>query len=200
MQRRDFLKATGATASGLAIVTLTGCSTTASTTKTTEESPENRSKRQELRVSSDGALTRLQEQVPDTRELLRKASGVLVFPRVIAAGLGIGGQYGEGVLKERNTVVDYYRLVSGSIGLQIGAQSKAIYFLFMTRDALDNFRKSEGWSAGVDASVAVIKAGADGRLDMSAVKGPVLAFVLTNAGLMANLTLEGTKITRLTES
>jgi lipid-binding SYLF domain-containing protein len=83
------------------------------------------------------------------------------------------------------------------VGLQIGAQSKAIIFLFMTQDSLDKFRNSKGWSVGVDASVALIRVGANGELDLNSVTGPVVAFVMTNAGLMANLTLEGTKITRL---
>ncbi|MDB5796954.1 MAG: twin-arginine translocation pathway signal [Paucimonas sp.] len=198
MQRREFLKHTGAAAGGLGLIGLGACTTTATSSTTTQDTPETRNKQGEIRVSSDNALTRLQEQVPDSRELIAKAAGVLVFPRVIAAGFGIGGQYGEGLLRRKATIVDYYRLTSVSVGLQIGAQSKAIYFLFMTQEAYDNFRKSEGWAVGADASVAVLKAGADGRLDLTAARGPVLAFVLTNAGLMANLTLEGTKITRLT--
>ena len=79
----------------------------------------------------------------------------------------------------------------------MGAKSKAIIFLFMTQEALDKFRKSEGWAIGVDASVAVLKVGANGAINTSSATSPVLAFILTNAGLMANLTLEGTKITRL---
>ncbi len=125
------------------------------------------------------------------------ASGVLVFPSVLAAGFGIGGQYGEGALRVHNVTAGYYNLASLSVGLQIGAQSKAIVFLFMTQEVLDKFRKSEGWAVGVDASVAVLKVGANGRIDVTSATGPVLAFVLTNAGLMANLTLEGTKISRL---
>ncbi|HEX8883778.1 MAG TPA: YSC84-related protein, partial [Noviherbaspirillum sp.] len=84
-----------------------------------------------------------------------------------------------------------------SVGLQIGAQSKAIVFLFLTQDSLDQFRNAKGWSVGADASVAVLRAGANGQIDVNAVTAPVAAFVMTNAGLMANLTLEGTKITRM---
>ncbi len=196
MQRRIFLKHTGMAAGGLILGGLAGCGSTASTSAT-KQTPDARSKEAEIRAGADSAVARLEEHYPDTKDLVNKAAGVLIFPRVIAAGFGVGGQFGDGLLKEKGRVVDYYRLISGSIGLQIGAQSKAMYFLFMTPEALNNFKKSDGWSAGGDASVAVINAGADGRLDLSAAKGPVLAFVLTNAGLMANLTLEGTKITRL---
>jgi lipid-binding SYLF domain-containing protein len=197
MQRRAFmLKATTAS---LAItgLTLAGCTTTATTTatKTPEAGAEKR--RREIDAGVDATLARLYSTVPNSRELVAKASGALVFPSVIAAGLGIGGQYGEGELRIRNVPAGYYSIASISVGLQIGAQSKAIIFLFMTQDALNKFRNSEGWAVGVDASVAVLKVGANGTLDVTPTTGPVVAFVLTNTGLMANLTLEGTKVTRL---
>lgn len=91
----------------------------------------------------------------------------------------------------------YYSTTTASIGWQIGAQSKAIIFLFMTQDSLDRFRNSEGWSVGGDASVAVLKVGANGNIDSSTATGPIQAFVLTNSGLMAGVTLEGTKVTKL---
>jgi lipid-binding SYLF domain-containing protein len=126
-----------------------------------------------------------------------KARGLLIFPSVIAAGLGVGGEYGQGVLRVGGAAVDYYSIASVSIGLQIGAQSKGMMFLFMTADGLQKFRASNGWSVGADASVAVLHTGANGELDITGVTSPVLAVVMTNTGLMANLTLEGSKITRL---
>jgi lipid-binding SYLF domain-containing protein len=128
---------------------------------------------------------------------MSKARGVLIFPSVIAAGLVVGGEYGEGVLRVGGSAVDYYSIASVSFGLQAGAQSKAMIFFFMTEDSLKKFQASKGWSVGADASVAVLHAGANGELDLSGATGPVLAVVMTNAGLMANLTLEGAKITRL---
>jgi lipid-binding SYLF domain-containing protein len=197
MQRRIFMK----TAVSLAVTGLAGVACTTAVTPTTtsrDSSPAATGKRQrELDAGIDTTLERLSSAVPDSRDLISKASGVLVFPSVIAAGLGLGGQYGEGALRIRNKTVEYYSLASVSVGLQIGAQSKAIVFLFMTQDALDKFRNSSGWSVGADASVAVVKAGANGMISTASVTGPVLAFVLTNTGLMANLTLEGTKISRL---
>jgi lipid-binding SYLF domain-containing protein len=193
MHRRHFMFKTAASlaVTGLAIA---GCGTTSSSNVTRDST----SRRTETDTGVDAALTRLYSTVPGSRELVLKANGALVFPHVIAAGLVVGGQYGEGALRVRGKTVDYYNLASLSVGLQIGAQSKAIFFLFMTQDALDKFRKSEGWAVGVDASVAVLKVGANGSVDVNSVTGPVVAFVLTNAGLMANLSLEGTKVTRLT--
>jgi lipid-binding SYLF domain-containing protein len=195
MERREFiLTAASLTATGLV---LGGCAATATTTATNSQNAKPDKGHSEINAGIDAALPRLYSSVRGSRELIAKANGVLVFPSVIAAGLGIGGQYGEGALRIRNETVDYYNLASVSVGLQIGAQSKAVFMLFMTQESLDKFRKSEGWSVGADASVAVLKVGANGEVDINATQGPIVAFVLTNAGLMANLTLEGTKITRL---
>ncbi|SNS96383.1 Lipid-binding SYLF domain-containing protein [Noviherbaspirillum humi] len=193
MQRRQFVIATAAGAA--ASMLLGACGTTATTSVSKGDDPTAR--RRDINTNASNALSRLYSSTPGARDLVSKARGVLVFPSVIAAGLGVGGQYGDGVLQVSGAPVDYYNLASVSVGLQIGAQSKAIMFLFMTQDALDKFRASEGWSVGADASVAVLRAGANGAIDINTVQGPVVAFVLTNAGLMANLTLEGTKITKL---
>jgi len=195
MHRRDFILSTASlTVGSLAVA---GCSATATTSASTNPQENAGKRRREIEASIDPTLSRLYSTVKGSHELVNKAVGVLVFPSVITAGFGIGGQYGEGALRVHSNMVGYYSIASVSVGLQIGAQSKAIIFLFMTQDALDKFRQSQGWAVGGDASVAVIKAGANGAIDVTAPTGPVSVFVLTNAGLMANLTLEGTKVTRL---
>jgi lipid-binding SYLF domain-containing protein len=198
MQRRDFMLKT-ATSLAVSSLLVTGCTTTVTPTVSSSTASDSASdkRRRDIDTTIDTTLDRLYRTVSGSRELVAKASGTLVFPSVIAAGFGVGGQYGEGGLRIRNKTVEYYSLASVSVGLQIGAQSKAIIFLFMTQDALNKFRSSEGWSVGAEASVAVVKVGANGAIDTTSVAGPVLAFVLTNVGLMANLTLEGTKISRL---
>jgi lipid-binding SYLF domain-containing protein len=193
MERRKFLYATAMGATSL--LTLAGCGTVSTASTTTDSAPVQR--RRKINSEADATLGRLYTVVPGSREVVSKARGALVFPSVIAAGLGVGGEYGDGVLKVGNSTEAYYNLASVSVGLQIGAQSKAIIFLFMTQDSLNKFRNTKGWSVGVDASVALIRVGANGELDINSVTGPVVAFIMTNAGLMANLTLEGTKITRL---
>ncbi|MDQ6683860.1 MAG: YSC84-related protein [Pseudomonadota bacterium] len=142
-------------------------------------------------------LDRLYATTPGSRELVAKSRGVLVFPKVYAAGFVVGGEYGEGELRVANQVAGYYRTTTGSLGLQIGAQSKALVFIFMNEEALNKFRAGNGWAGGVDASVAVLKAGANGAVDVSAGGASTVAFIMTNAGLMANLNIEGTKVTRI---
>lgn len=183
-----------------AATALAGCSTTASVTKPGDgDRPSTAESRHAVDASYQETLDRLYASDAGTRELVSKARGVLVFPRVISAGLVIGGAYGEGQLREHGRIDGYYRTTTGSVGWQIGAQSRALVFLFMTEDALERFKAGQGWSGGVDASVALLTVGANGKVDANAARAPTLAFVMTNAGIMAGATLEGTKVTRIAE-
>jgi lipid-binding SYLF domain-containing protein len=178
---------------------LSACSTTASVTSGSGEAHATASS-PERRTIDDGyraTLDRLYASTSGTRELVAKARGVLVFPHVVQAGFVVGGAHGDGELRLHGGVDSYYSLTSASIGAQIGAESRAMVFLFMTQDALDKFVASKGWSGGIDASVAVVKVGANGVLDANAAREPTVAFVMTNAGLMADVTLQGTKVTRI---
>ncbi|GAB6849741.1 YSC84-related protein [Paraburkholderia sp. A1RI_3L] len=193
MQKRNLiLKAS--TAVLLGALALAGCTTTPNESNTAST---NASKRHSIDASVDGTLSRLYQTVPGSRELVAKARGVLVFPSVIQAGFIVGGQYGEGALRVGGSSVGYYSTATGSFGLQAGAQSKAIVFLFMTQDSLDKFRSSDGWAVGGDASVALVKVGANGAIDSNTATAPVQVIVLTNAGLMGDLSLTGTKVSRL---
>lgn len=192
MLRRTFIWSTPGSilALGLAV---TGCTTT----NLSDSKGQQGDKRHTIDTGVDSTLTRLYSAAHGSRELVSKAHGVLVFPSVIDAGFFVGGEYGEGSLRVAGRTVGYYSTATGSLGWQIGAQSRAIIFLFMTDDALNRFRSADGWSAGGDASVAVLKVGANGDLDTSTATDQVDAFVLTNSGLMAGVSLEGTKVTRL---
>jgi lipid-binding SYLF domain-containing protein len=194
MRRRQFIL-TGSAALASAGLSLAGCTTTSPSSSASPAA--NAGKRDTINAGVDSTLARLYENVGGSRELVAKARGVLVFPSVISAGFWVGGQYGEGALRVNGRTTGFYSTVAGSFGLQIGAQSKALIFLFMTQDALDTFLHSQGWAAGADATVAVLKVGANGAVDTSTATSPVEAFVLTNGGLMAGVSVEGTKVSRL---
>ena len=143
------------------------------------------------------ALAEFYEKSVAGKALAEKASGMLVFPKVIKAGFGIGGEYGEGALLIDGKTVDYYSTASASIGFQLGAQQKSQVILFMNDDVLTKFRNSDGWEAGVDGSVAVAEIGAGGDLSTKTAQAPIIGFVFSNKGLMYNLTFEGSKMTKL---
>jgi lipid-binding SYLF domain-containing protein len=136
-------------------------------------------------------------QIRGARELVNKSAAVLVFPSVIKAGIGIGGEYGEGALLTRERTVDYYNIVSASIGFQLGAQARSVIIVFVTPEALASFRRTQGWKIGVDASVAIVTVGAGGSIDTNRIANPIVGFIFDSKGLMYNLTLEGSKITRI---
>jgi lipid-binding SYLF domain-containing protein len=150
--------------------------------------------------NADKALKVFAEDVNGADTFLNQAAGYLVFPRVIKVGIGIGAESGEGALRVGGTTVDYYRTSSGSIGFQLGAQAKSIVIAFMTKEALDKFRNASGWKVGVDGSVALIDIGAGKSIDTGNIKDPVVGFVFGSKGLMYNLTLEGSKFSKLDKS
>ena len=152
----------------------------------------------EIDVSVDVALDRFKNEVPGAKEFLNNAKGVLVIPNVIRIGFGLGGEYGEGALLIDGKTVDYYSVAAGSFGFQIGAQSKHIIIIFMDEGALTTFRDSLGWRAGVDGSVALVDYGAGGSVDTKNIQHPIVGFVFGLKGLMVNLSLEGSKFTKLT--
>ncbi|KVP18006.1 hypothetical protein WJ86_02825 [Burkholderia multivorans] len=192
MQKSLAMKAAAAVMLGS--LALAGCTTTPNKSDTASTSA---SKRESIDASVNATLSRLYSTVPGSRDLVAKARGVLVFPNVLQAGFIVGGQSGNGALRVGGSTVGYYNTSSLSVGLQAGAQSKAIVFLFMTQQALDEFRNSDGWSAGAGASVALVKTGANGTVDTNTATAPVQVIVLTNAGLMGDVSVNGTKVTRL---
>jgi lipid-binding SYLF domain-containing protein len=195
MERRSFLTAGAGAGLGVA---LAGSGLLVGACTTTRDTPTDKmAARREIDAGVESTLNRLYTTVNGSRDLGNKARGILVFPKTLSAGFFVGGEYGDGALRVGNATRGYYRTISGSLGWQIGAQSKAIIVMFMTQQALDKFVASNGWTAGVDATVAVAKIGANGAIDTNTAQQPIIGFAMTNAGLMAGLSLEGTKITRL---
>ena len=151
----------------------------------------------EIDASVDAAIDRFYKQVAGAREFVKSAKGILVMPNVVKGAFIIGGEYGEGALRIDGKTVAYYNTISGSIGFQIGGESKDIILCFMTEKALNDFRASRGWEAGVDGNVALINIGAGERADTTTSKDPIVGFVYDAKGLIADISLKGAKFTKL---
>ena len=151
----------------------------------------------EIDADVNATLARFHRHVRGARELVGRAAGILVFPSVVKAGIGVGGEYGEGALLIGGRTAAYFNTVSASIGFQLGVQARSVIIIFMTEEALEGFRRKNGWKVGVDGSVALVTLGVGGSLDSNQIKSPVVGFILDNKGLMYNLTLEGSKISRI---
>jgi lipid-binding SYLF domain-containing protein len=150
-----------------------------------------------INAGARDTLDRMYRQLPGTRALAARAAGVLVFPAIVKAGFGVGGEYGEGAMRVGGRTVAYYNSVAASVGFQLGAQARSVVIMFMTPYALAEFQRVHGWKVGVEGSVAIINVGAGGSVDSSHVTSPVVGFIFDNRGLMYNLTLEGAKISRI---
>ena len=177
---------------GLASAVFTGCTTTGP-----QSTASAADKRQELNAAATATLSKLYEAAPQSKQLVAQARGVLVFPAVLSASFIVGAQHGSGVLRVNGQDTGYYSITGGSIGLQIGAQSKAMVVMFMTDDALAKFRNSSGWTVGADATVAVASLGVNGNIDSYTVQQPIVGFVLNNGGLVAGVSVDGSKISPL---
>jgi lipid-binding SYLF domain-containing protein len=154
----------------------------------------------ELDAGADAVMDRFAKQIDGSEEVVRNAKGLLIFPSVKKGALIVGGEYGKGVLRIGGTTVDYYRMISGSVGLQIGGQAKDIIIAFMSNAALNKFRESKGWEAGVDGNIALITVGAGERTSSAMANEPIAAFVFDVKGLIADMSLKGAKFKKLDKS
>jgi lipid-binding SYLF domain-containing protein len=149
----------------------------------------------DARVST--ALTQFQGLNPSNSKLISDAAGVLIFPRVTKAGAGVAGERGEGVLQVKGQTAGYYSVSSASVGLTLGVAKHKEVILFMTPEALAKFENSKGWSIGADTGVAMISKGAAGDYDTETLHKPILGFIFGEKGLIADVSLEGSKINQI---
>jgi lipid-binding SYLF domain-containing protein len=150
----------------------------------------------EIDARVNAAIDRLHKEVKGSSAVTTKSAGYLVFPGVIRAGFVFAGEGGEGALRIGGKTAGYYNMISGSVGFQGGAQKRDIIIVFMDAASLKKFQASDGWKAGADASVAVWDVGAGANIDVSKIKEPVIAFVVGQSGLMAGVSIDGSKITK----
>jgi lipid-binding SYLF domain-containing protein len=143
------------------------------------------------------ALVELRQLGPGTGQLLDAAEGVLVMPRITKGGFILGGQYGEGGLLVEDETVAYYSLAAGSLGLQAGVETFSQVLLFMTPEALAEFRAAKGWKAGAGTEVTLLQQGFDIGTSTDVTSRPIIAIVFAQSGLLAGASVEGAKYTRI---
>ena len=136
----------------------------------------------------------------NAKDFLDNLAGYIVFPSVLKGGYIIAGKYGEGVLRAKGESPEYYSVASASVGFQLGVQKVSYLVAFASKDALDNFRKSNGWEAGVDGSITAVNWGVGKELPTFSFEKPIYAFIFDSKGLMLNISLEGTKFNKIQPS
>ena len=151
----------------------------------------------ELNTDGKAALDRLLAQSDKARRYARDARAILVFPRIVKAGLVVGGQSGEGVLFVNGQPSGYFRISAASIGLQAGGQTFG-YALFLMNDrAVSHLREHDGWALGTGPSIVVIDEGAATAANTATLREDIVAFPFNQTGLMAGVDLEGSRITSI---
>ena len=150
-----------------------------------------------INAKANAALIQFKKEVKGGEAFLSRVKGYIVFPSVIKGGFVVGGEYGEGVLRINGKADSYYSIASGSVGFQMGLQKTSYIIAFASESALENFKKSNGWEAGVDGSIAVANWGAGRDIGSISFEKPIYAFVFGAKGLMYNLNIEGTKFTKI---
>ncbi|WP_198264104.1 lipid-binding SYLF domain-containing protein [sulfur-oxidizing endosymbiont of Gigantopelta aegis] len=150
-----------------------------------------------LERDADAALNKLLKSTPAAAQLAKKAKGILIFPKILKAGLMVGGQHGEGVLKKNGKTVAYYNTVAGSYGFQAGAQSFSYAMFFMNSKAMDYLNSSDGWEVGVGPSIVVVDDGMARSMTSMTTTESVYVFTFGQGGLMAGAGLQGSKISQI---
>jgi lipid-binding SYLF domain-containing protein len=143
------------------------------------------------------ALGQFDQLSPTNQDLVARAKGILVFPKVTKGGAGVAGEFGEGALLVKGQSVGYYSLSSASVGLTLGVAKHDEIIMFMTQEALDKFTSTKGWAVGADTGIAMLSKGAGGDYDTKTLQRPILGFVFAEKGLIADVSLDGSKITQL---
>jgi lipid-binding SYLF domain-containing protein len=157
----------------------------------------NAATKADLDNQSNLALQDLYKTNPSAEKLSRVAKAVLIFPNIIKAGLVFGGAYGEGELQQGSKVDGYYNSITGSWGLQAGAQSYGYVVFLMTDKAVSYIHRTQGWEFGVGPTVVVVDQGIAKNLSTSTLKDDAYAFISDQQGLMLSLSIEGTKISHI---
>ena len=152
---------------------------------------------EDLNRDAADALQMLYRTNPVAADLSKNARAILVFPNVVKAGLVFGGSYGEGVLRQNSRPIDYYNTASASWGLQAGAQSYGYALFLMNDKAVDYLKTSKGWEIGVGPTVVIVNEGVAKNLSTTTAKDDVYGFIFDQKGLMAGISIEGSKISRI---
>jgi len=152
---------------------------------------------EDLNKDSSQALAMLTKSNPLAADIAKKAKAVLIFPNIVKAGLVFGGAYGEGVLRQNDKSDGYYNSITASFGWQAGAQSYGYVVFLMTDTAVKYVHQTHGWEIGVGPTVVMVNEGVAKNLSSSTIKDDAYAFIFDQQGLMASLSIEGTKISKI---
>ena len=160
----------------------------------------NAASKSDIDAKVKAAMDTLYTKSDTSRAMANRAVAILVFPDINKASILIGGtEYGEGALLEGGNTTAYYSTHSTSVGPQFGGQVKTQVYMFMTKQALNDFRDSVGTTTfGADGGVAILDMSPRGRTDPTKeADAPVLSYTYSSKGFIFGAGVEGTTVKRI---
>jgi lipid-binding SYLF domain-containing protein len=164
---------------------------------------QKRAAAQDLVNLSAETFTRMQNDstVARFRGLIQDAQGLVIFPAVVKAGFIVGAEGGSGVFVARGSDGRYgppafYTLASGSVGLQVGAQSTEMVMVLRNQKAVNAVLRHQGkFGADMGVTVGVIGAGVEAATT-SALGADIVAIAVGLVGIYGGVSLEGAALVR----
>ena len=143
------------------------------------------------------ALEQLYASSSEAKDLSEKSVAILVFPKITKGGLMVGGQFGEGAMRENGSTTGYYGIAGASYGFQAGVQQFSYAMFFLDDAALEYFRNNDGWEADTGPTLVGGDQGWSASMGTNDLQGDIVPIVFGQEGLMAGTSLQGAKITRI---
>jgi len=100
-----------------------------------------------------------EDQAGAFSQLLGRAEGIVIYPRLVNIGLGWGAMFGDGVVLRKDMITKewygpaFIELKTASVGLQIGIQEVSLVLVVMDDKGMEAF-KSTDFEIGADISIA----------------------------------------------
>jgi SH3 domain-containing YSC84-like protein 1 len=129
-------------------------------------------------------------------DLLQRCRGLAIFPGVIKLGIIVGIDFGSGVILHRNEKTaewskpGFFTIRTGSLGLQVGAQSTDLVLLIMNEQGF-RILLEDKFALGANIAVAAGPVGRDAsaETDMTLTSG-ILSYSRSQ-GIFVGLSLKG---------
>ncbi len=147
---------------------------------------------------SRAALRSLYAQNPGAKALGARAKGVLVFPSILKGGFIVGAEGGNGaMIRDTGVISGFYQTAAASYGFQAGVQEFGYALFLMDDAAFKSLNRSGGWEVGSAPEIVLVDRGISRSLSTTTINKGTYAFFFNQKGLMAGLSLQGSKVTRI---
>jgi SH3 domain-containing YSC84-like protein 1 len=129
-------------------------------------------------------------------DLLQRCRGLAIFPGVMKLGIIVGVDFGSGVILRRDEKTAewskpaFFTIRTGSLGLQVGAQSTDLILLIMNEQSFRNLLEDK-FAVGANVSVAAGPVGRDASAETNMTFSSGILSYSRSQGIFVGLSLKG---------